>query len=109
MAEKDLNNVATAGVFAEFCDSLGNVVAQEVYFDWQETPLPDVGDVLSCTAPPAAKHKPRVLLGKVRARHFDVQRGDEGEPRVWVRLVLDVCSSQRLRPSPTRHGYCSVN
>lgn len=109
MHEKELERTAAAGVFAEFCDSLGNLVAQEVYFDWRAAPLPDVGDILTCAPPRCARHQPRSLSGKVRSRHFDVQRTDDGEPRIWVRLVVDVCSPQRLPRARGQRTGCSLN
>ncbi|MBL9122432.1 MAG: hypothetical protein JNG90_02290 [Planctomycetaceae bacterium] len=109
MSEKDLNRAAMAGVFAEFLDPLGNVVAQEVFFDWQERPVPDVGDVVTCAPPRTSTNRPRAISGKVRIRHYEVQRDEQGEPRVWVRLVLDVCSSQRLQAPARPREYCSLN
>jgi hypothetical protein len=106
--EKDLDVSATAGVFAEFCDPSGNLVAQEVFFDWRDAPLPAIGDLFTCTSPRGGNYRPRVIVGRVRSRYFDVQRGDEGEPRVWVRLVLDVCSTRRPAGKRWEIG-CSLN
>ncbi len=106
--EKDLKDVATAGVFVEFCDPSGNLVAQEVFFDWRDAPLPAIGDLFTCTSPRGSAYRPRVIAGRVRSRYFDVQRGEEGEPQVWVRLVLDVCSALRKAAKSWPVG-CSLN
>jgi hypothetical protein len=111
--EKDLREVATAGVFVEFCDACGNLVAQEVFFDWRDAPLPAIGDLFTCTSPRGANYRPQVIAGRVRSRYFDVQRDDEGEPRIWVRLVLDICTArQRGRDGERSKAWtlgCSLN
>lgn len=106
--EKDLSVLATDGVFAEFCDALGNLVAQEVFFDWHAAPLPAVGDLFSCTSPRGPHYRPRRIVGRVRSRYFDLQRDQEGVQRVWVRLVLEVCSPRLLDARRWAAG-CSLN
>jgi hypothetical protein len=107
--EKDLNTSATTGVVAEFCDAFGNLVAQEVFFDWQKAPLPAVGDLLTCASPAVPRDRQQVVVGRVCRRYFDVQRDDEGLPCVWVRLILQVCSARPPRVARRQRGWYSLN
>lgn len=91
----DLNTAMTAGVWIEIQDACGQCVAQAVYLDWRNRPLPDVGDTVCCEVEAPASSSPRKLYGKVRTRHFDVQREDDGRPSVWVRLILDELKPRR--------------
>jgi hypothetical protein len=84
----ELQESMTAGVFVEFHDAQGHTVGQAVFTPWQARPLPAVGDMLSCPALCAVSGRRRKLSGRVRARHFELQQGDDGAC-VWVRMVVE--------------------
>lgn len=97
--ERDQATATTAGVFVECVDAHGFLLGQAVYFDWCGQPVPAVGDTLQCTlrAPSGAE---QTVVGRVRARHFDVQRADDGTPAVWVRVVLTPASTRAATTVP---------
>lgn len=102
----DLKTMMASGVFFEFRDARGNSVGQAVYFDWSGRPVPGIGDDVCCRLGGGSAHK---LRGRVRSRFFDLQQQDDGEPCVWVRLVVDVTLAKsqaqrltRMRSTPPR-------
>ncbi len=92
--ETELREAMTSGVLVEFCDERGNCVAQNVYVDWRDRPLPAVGDQFTCGVTSASGRHTR-MSGRVRSRHFDVQRDAEGEVSVWVRVVVEMANRPR--------------
>ena len=88
--ETNLREAMTAGVVVEFRDSQGHTVGQAVYTDWRGRPVPNLGDTLCCddTRRSVARRRAR-LLGRVRSRQFDFQIDEQGEPSVWVLLVVE--------------------
>ena len=78
-----------AGVFVEFHDADGHCVAQSLFTPWTSATIPHVGDQLRCLAQDTASGRRRLLTGRVRARHFDVQQADDGAC-LWVRLEVEV-------------------
>jgi hypothetical protein len=103
--ETDLREAMTSGVFVEFCDERGNCVAQSVYLDWHDRPVPAVGDSLACSATDSTTGRNRSFSGRVRSRHFDVQRDEAGVVSVWVRLVVDLAvrSKSCRKAAPVRY------
>jgi hypothetical protein len=102
--ETELREAMTSGVFVEFCDERGNCVAQSVYLDWRDRPLPGVGDRMTCGVTNANTGRSTRLSGRVRCRHFDVQRDAAGTVSVWVRVVVDLVDhSQRVRSAAARY------
>jgi hypothetical protein len=92
-----LREVMASGVLVEVCDPHGNCLAQGVYFDWRGRPLPAVGECMSCEVVWHATGCTEQFSGRVRCRQFDVQRGPDGDPAVWVRLVLEADAPQECR------------
>ena len=103
--ETELREAIVSGVFVEFCDECGNCVAQSVYLDWHDRPVPAVGDTLTCGVVNAATGRNTQFSGRVSSRHFDLQRDDAGSVSVWVRLVADLTARAptRRKPSPPRY------
>jgi hypothetical protein len=99
--ETELREAIVCGVFVEFCDECGNCVAQSVYLDWHDSPLPAVGDSLTCGVANAQAGRSTQFSGRVRSRHFDIQRDDAGSVCVWVRLVADLV----VRASTSRKPF----
>lgn len=101
----DLREAMTAGVFVEFLDSFGNSAGTAVYFDWNGSPLPAVGDRVTCeVAREPGRLASTTLQGYVKRRSFDMQQDDDGAPCVWVRLIVDIGAAdqrpeRRLRAS----------
>jgi hypothetical protein len=85
----DLQEAMTAGVFVDFRDAHGNSVGQAVFFEWRGRALPSVGDSICCQAVRSSEAHSDKLRGRVCSRHFELQVQDDGEPCVWVRLVVD--------------------
>jgi hypothetical protein len=94
----DLRTAMTAGVFVEYQDELGNTVGQAVFTGWQGRPVPNVGDSVCCAVQLTATGRRRRLLGRVRRRHFEMQHEDDGQPCLWVRLVMEVMAPPEPRP-----------
>lgn len=91
----DLREAMASGVFIEFRDVLGNSAGTAVYFDWSDRPLPAVGDRISCPLPGSRGGVGHKLSGRVKHRAFDVQTQEDGQPCIWVRLVVDIGGSKR--------------
>jgi hypothetical protein len=103
--ETELQEAMTSGVFVEFCDERGNCVAQSVFLDWQGRPVPAVGDQLTCGVANSATGGSTRFSGRVRSRHFDVQRDVDGGVNVWVRLVVDVADPTKfVSKAPLRYA-----
>jgi hypothetical protein len=79
----------TSGVFVEVRDAQGNSIGQAVYTDWKSRPLPAVGDTLCCELCTSKSGRKQKVRGRVRSRHFEVQRQADGEPSVWAQLILE--------------------
>jgi|SRR5688572_18153544 len=103
--ETELREAIVGGVFVEFCDECGNCVAQSVYLDWHDRPLPAVGDTLTCGVAHCGTGRSTQFSGRVRSRHFDMQRDAEGSVCVWVRLVADLTARSKTsrKPAPPRY------
>ena len=96
----ELRVAMTAGVFVEYHDELGNTVGQAVFTGWQGRPVPNVGDTVCCAVQLTATGRRRKLLGRVTRRHFEMQHEDDGQPCVWVRLVMEIVAPPAARPRP---------
>ena len=111
--ETELKAAMTARVLVEFFDAAGHCIGQSVFADWHGRPLPAAGDLLNCEVNCTASVRKRKLLGRVRARHFDVQRTDDDSPSVWARLTVDaVDAAEAVRPdadSRRRADFVSRN
>lgn len=90
--EKELKSIPAAGIVAEFYGPSGDVVAHEIYFDWPQAPIPELGELVVCSSPSFTRLRGGKVTGRVRRRYFDIQRTAAGETQVWVRLEADVCS-----------------
>jgi hypothetical protein len=97
--ETELREAMVAGLFVEFCDPRGNCVAQSVYLDWHSRPLPAAGDSLTCSVTNATTGRVAQISGRVRTRHFDVQKDGEGHVSVWVRITVDATNRSSRRTS----------
>jgi len=96
----DLTDCMAAGLFVEFYDVDGHVLAQSVFTDWNSRNIPDVGDTLRCSAHAVVSGRDEYFAGRVASRHFEVQREDERDC-VWVRLVVTVLAKvPRRRRQP---------
>jgi len=100
--DDELKTAMTSGVFVEFCDEQGDTIGQAVYTGWQGRPVPVVGDTVCCAVASPSTGRRRKLLGRVIQRQFDVQRDADGDPCVWVRLLLRTNASRRARPAQHR-------
>jgi hypothetical protein len=109
MIEKDLKTIPAAGVVTEFYGPLGNVVAQEVFFDWPSAPVPEVGELLVCSSPGFAHMRGGKVVGRVLSRYYDVQRNEAGETQVWVRVAAEVCSSAGIGAQSPGSNRLSLN
>jgi hypothetical protein len=106
--ETELREAMTAGVFVEFCDERGNCVAQSVYLDWHNRPVPAVGDTLTCGVTNATTGRAAQFSGRVRSRQFDVQRDAEGAVTVWVRLMVDLSDRPAHRAKTAAPRYAPI-
>jgi hypothetical protein len=88
-----LKEAMTSGLFIEFRDSAGNTVGQALYTDWRGRPVPALGDMMSSDFVATQASQRRRIRGCVIARHFELQREPDGSPCVWVRLIVETCSS----------------
>jgi hypothetical protein len=104
----DLRATMTAGVFVEYQDELGHTVGQAVFTGWQGRPVPTLGDTVCC-AVHLTNGRRRRLLGRVSSRHFEMQHEDDGEPCLWVRLVLQVIVPPEPKPRPQSRIRFSSN
>lgn len=96
----DLRTAMTAGVFVEFHDEYGNTIGQAVFTGWQGRPVPNLGDTVCCAVQLTATGRRRKLLGRVTRRHFEMQHEDDGQPCVWVRLLLEIVAPPAPKPRP---------
>lgn len=94
----DLRAAMTAGVFVEYHDEHGNTIGQAVFTGWQGRPVPTVGDSVCCAVQLTATGRRRRLLGRVTSRHFEMQHEDDGQPCVWVRLLLETVALPAAKP-----------
>lgn len=86
----DLQESRTSGVFVEFLDALGNSAGTAVYFDWKLNRVPAVGEVVRCRLQNQSGLRCRNLAGYVKRRTVELQQSDDGQPCVWVHLVVRV-------------------
>lgn len=94
----ELRSAMTAGVFVEYRDEHGNTIGQAVFTGWQGRPVPNVGDTVCCAVQLTATGRRRKLLGRVTRRHFEMQHEDDGQPCVWVRLLMEIVSPPAANP-----------
>jgi hypothetical protein len=99
--ETRLKEAMTSGVLIEVRDAGDNSLGQSVHVDWRGRPVPAVGDTLACDAVCPASGRAQRVVGRVRARHFDVQREEGGGTCVWVRVVLDALPRAAQTPAST--------
>jgi len=90
----DLPTVAVCGAWLEFLDSEGNTLAEHIVDDWNGRRVPDRGEQVLWNSGDKTGEW-RECRGVVVARHFDLQRTCEGEPQLWLRLVMRVVPSTR--------------
>lgn len=102
--ELELREASAAGVVVEFRSAVGHSLGQAVYFDWRGRAMPEVGDALCCDMVSFVSGQVERASGAVRSRHFDLQRDADGEPCVWVRIVVVVADANAPSPSPERRG-----
>jgi hypothetical protein len=95
----ELQEAMASGVLVEVRDARGHSLGNAVFFDWRGRPLPAVGDLMRCEIAWHGTGRSGPCTGRVRSRHFDVQRSDAGETEVWVRLVLEPVERPE-RPAP---------
>lgn len=90
-----------AGVWIEFLDDRGHTVASHVIDEWHGRPVPARGDQVDfADVVGVRKHR-----GTVIARQFDLQHSADGEPQVWVRLVVRVERDPVLSVVPRRQAF----
>lgn len=94
-----LMEAMTSGVFVEVWNAQNQSAGQAVYLDWRGRPVPGVGDTMTCVVNSSQTGRPEKLCGRVRARHFELQTDDTGEPCVWVRVDLDQIAWHEARSS----------
>ena len=94
----ELREAMTAGVFVEYRDEHGNTLAQAVFTGWQGRPVPNVGDTVCCAVRLTFNGRRRKLLGRVMRRHFEMQHEDDGQPCVWVRLLMVIVDPPVAEP-----------
>jgi hypothetical protein len=92
----DLSDCMAAGVFVEFQDVDGHILAQSVFTEWHSRSVPGVGDTMRCRARGVASGRDEHFAGRVVGRHFEVQH-DDGRECVWVRLIVNVQAAARPR------------
>jgi len=107
--ETHLKESMTAGVVVEIHDGRGEFLGQAVFFDYRGRPLPAVGDTLRCEFVSFATGREEQVLARVRSRHFDVQRQDNGEPCVWARLDVEQVETQAVARRGLRTPRFSTN
>lgn len=90
--EGELQHAMASGVFVEFCDERGNTVGQAVYADWHGRPVPAPGDNICAAVVSPVTGRRQKLIGCVVKRHFELQHDTDGNPCVWVRLLLRTVS-----------------
>jgi hypothetical protein len=97
--------IGACGVWIEFLDERGNTVAQHVVDEWHGRPVPERGDHVDfADIVGVRKHR-----GTVIGRRFDMQQSVDGEPQLWVGLVVRVDADVAL-PVRARNGASfSVN
>ncbi len=100
-SDSALVDAMASGVFIEMHDAMGQWVAQAVFLDWYRRPVPAVGDTVCFQADQGPRIGQKVF-GRVESRQFDVQREDQGETTLWVRLELEEIPSPLPRTVPKR-------
>lgn len=93
------------GVWIEFLDERGNTVAQHVIDEWHGRPVPERGDRFELADVVGVRKHRGVVIG----RRFDLQHSPEGEPLLWVRLVVRVESTTSDRFVRRREATFSLN
>jgi hypothetical protein len=96
----DSPTAAVCGVWLEFLDSEGNTLAEHVVDDWNGRRVPARGEQVLWNTGDVTTGEWRECRGVVVARQFDLQHTAEGEPQLWMRLVMRVIPSTR--------GYASA-
>jgi hypothetical protein len=86
----DSPTVAICGAWLEFLDSEGNTLAEHVVDDWNGRHVPDRGEYVLWNSGDSNTGEWQECRGVVVARHFDLQHTCEGEPQLWMRLVMRV-------------------
>jgi hypothetical protein len=99
--ETRLQEAMASGVLVDVRDGGDHSIGQAVYLDWHGRPVPAVGDTMTCEAVQGPAGRPQRILGRVRSRHFDVQRDETGATCVWVRVILDA----QPRPAGPPRAY----
>jgi hypothetical protein len=74
------------GVWIEFLDERGNTVAQHVIDEWHGRPVPNRGDRFELADVVGVRKHRGIVIG----RRFDLQQSPDGDPQLWVRLVVRV-------------------
>ena len=105
-----LMEAMASGVFIVVWDERGRSLGHAVFLDWHGRPVPAMGDTMSCVVNSPATGRPEKIWGRVRARHFELQTDDDGQPCVWVRVDLDrVAERNRRAPRKARWPRFSTN
>jgi len=96
-----LPEAMASGVFIEMHDAMGQWVAQAVFLDWYRRPVPGVGDTV-CFHAEQGPHVGQKVFGRVESRQFEIQRDEQDETSLWVRLELQQIPSPLPRTVPRR-------
>ncbi len=87
-----------AGVFVEFVGQSGHTLGQALVDDWADRKIPTLGQQLTCPAAAVGGFSRTELSGTVVDRRFEVQTDDEGQPSLWVYLLV---RADNRTPRPT--------
>jgi hypothetical protein len=96
----DSPTVAVCGAWLELLDAEGNTLAEHVIDDWNGRRVPERGEQVLWSSGPGITGRRHECRGVVVARHFDLQHTCEGEPQLWMRLVLRVVPSMKRFAAP---------
>jgi len=86
--------VGVCGVWIEFLDERGHTLAQHVVDEWHGRPVPNRGDHVDFADIVGVRMHGGVVIG----RRFDLQHSLDGEPQMWVRLVVRIDAAAVTRP-----------
>ncbi|MDZ4780384.1 MAG: hypothetical protein SGJ19_09040 [Planctomycetia bacterium] len=98
-----LAEAMAAGVYVEARDPAGHTIGQAVFTAWQGRPLPQVGDTMICPVL-SPGYGPRKLAGEVSERRFEIQTDADGNPEVWVSMIVTVDESRESEFTPRVRG-----
>ncbi|MCE9605600.1 MAG: hypothetical protein K8U03_11965 [Planctomycetia bacterium] len=95
-------NSAVCGIWIEFLDESGNTLARHIVDEWHGRPVPARGDRFHVADIIGVRNHQGIVVD----RRYELQHTAEGEPRLWVQLVVRVLTG--VRPSSLAMSYSNA-